>query len=916
MAAQPAAELDDPFIGRLFHGDTPEDEIDWVETLLTIDAETGRVVKFQLYPQQRMMATHRSGRDITVKGRQTRASSYLLARNLRRMVTHGSLKCLIMTQDDQTTATFRARIKHHLRDLANKGYDFLSAKGLDNENELVLDTGSRYIFGSGEERTAGRAYTAHVVHLSEFAHWPPERTGVLIGGVQPSVPGPPAGWIDIESTPNGAEGTFYEMVMGSKQYDPMSRWTAHFYPWWLEPRYRAGTIEGNDILFPENEWEALLRDFRPTPEEAQLMETVDLDVGQIIWRRIKKKEQDKTDAPFLQEYPETLEGCQPAGELVLMGGTPISIEELKEEDLVLGIDGKDHLVQRTNSRWYEGEMVTLELERLPRVRFTAEHPVYMKRNGASLWLAVTELRSGDKVFSPTPDSDGDTNISWPFSPWLLGLWLAEGSLSGDKAIVCLGLHEQDLAERVKQELGGVIYPIPGQNSLQVRITNRGLVGLLEQFGRGAKQKRLPESYLRQKRGYGLEILRGWLAGDGYLHSVRLKRGEKLSYTGKTTSDQLAWQMWALARRVGLRVSLRRHKGETGGWVWEVDFYDVSAEIVAGRREGYRKPLEQGEWIRVRKVYRQPAAEWVYNLKADGSYVTGGIAASNCFLTAGGSYFASPDGINHLERYRHTVGPPKEIVDSLPFRNGTVSFNGPSLYIWQRPQAGRPYVVWVDCAGGGLGEESDFSAVVVLDAAEHFVAARLAVKVSPQELAPMVVAIASYYNNALLGGERDAFGSVCLNSIQQLYFRNLWYYVEPGAQLKIHQAPQEPWGHPTAIRNHILGALRESVFSGTFHTSDPWMVQQMGAFTWSKVQGREKMKAAGKRGYKDDLVMAAAGCVYIAPLGAARYNANKGHVGPEPQPIRENEVVVVGRYGLVQNRYVPGRGARAPRPWLR
>ena len=589
----------DEFTERLFYGDLPDDEIDWIENLLTIDSERGEIVDFNLYPQQREMATHRTGRDLTVKGRQTRASSYIIAKNLRRMVTHGGLKCLVMTQDDQTTATFRARIKHHIRDLKNKGFDVIGPNpGLDNESELVIPTtDSRYIFGSGMERVAGRAYTGHIVHLSEFAHWPTERAGVLIGGIQPSVPGPPAGWIDIESTPNGAEGTFYEMIMGSKTYDPMARWTTHFYSWWLEPRYRAGTMEGFDIIFPEPEWERLLRDFKPMPEEERLMEAFGLDVGQLIWRRIKKKEQDKTDAPFLQEYPETLEGC--------------------------------------------------------------------------------------------------------------------------------------------------------------------------------------------------------------------------------------------------------------------------------------------------------------------------------FLTAGGSYFATPDGINHLEPYQHTIGPPKEIVESLPFRSGNAYFNGPHLYIWQRPQAGRPYVVWVDCAGGGLGEDSDYSAVVVVDAAGMFVAARMAVKVAPQELAPMVVAIATYYNNALLGGERDAYGSVCLNKIQQLYYKNLWYYVEPGTSLKIHQAPSDPWGHPTQIRNHILTSLRERVFAGTFHTSDAWMVQQMGSFTWQKVPGREKLKAAGKKGQKDDLVMSAAGCSYIAPLGAARYNASKDRVGQEGQPIQEGEVVVIGRHGLVQNRFVPGQRPGLPTyPWLR
>ena len=575
---------------RILFGKEPQDEIDWIETYLTIEDPQGQVVDFNLFPQQRMMAENATGRDITVKGRQTRASSFILARNLRRMTNSEGLKCLIMTQDDQTTATFRARIKHHLRDLAQHGMEY--KLGLDNDDELVIeDTNCRYIFGSGQESTAGRAYTASIVHLSELTHWPQHNVSSLLGAILPSVPGPPYGWFDIESTPNGADDEFHGLITSSKTYDEQSRWTTHFYPWWYEPRYRAGTLPSCNLIYSEPVWEKLLSQFQPTAEEDKLMKECQLDVGQILWRRVTKKEQDKTDAPFLQEYPETLEGC--------------------------------------------------------------------------------------------------------------------------------------------------------------------------------------------------------------------------------------------------------------------------------------------------------------------------------FLTTGGNYFASQDGINHLEPYRHTISPAKVIKETIPFRGGNPKFNGPNFHVWQEPQAGQPYVVWVDCAGGGLDDKSDFSAVIVLNAITMFEAARLNIKVAPQELAPMVVAIAEYYNTALLGGERDAFGLACLFDIQKLRYRNLWYFIEPGAQLKIEKAIVEPWGHPTQIRNLILTALREKVFNGMFHTSDALLLQQMGSFTWLKsTTKRDTMKAQGKRGQKDDLVMSAAGAVYIANLAAGKYNALQNTAGV----IQENEVVFVDKSGVVQGRR--GRTPASVKPWLR
>jgi hypothetical protein len=366
----------------------------------------------------------------------------------------------------------------------------------------------------------------------------------------------------------------------------MARWSTHFYPWWLEPRYRAGTTVGVDHLYPEKQWADLLQSFKPTTEEEKLIDEAGLDVGQIIWRRVKKAEQDKTDAPFSQEFPESIEGC--------------------------------------------------------------------------------------------------------------------------------------------------------------------------------------------------------------------------------------------------------------------------------------------------------------------------------FLTAGGNYFATPDGINHLEQYRQMAKPPIETKESLSYRNGTVSFLGPNLQVWQTPQPGQPYVVWVDCAGGGLDEQADYSAVVVLNAVTLMEVARLNIKVAPQELAPMAVAIASYYNQALLGGERDAFGSVCLSKIQELYYRNLWYYLDPAKPPSPRDAPLVAWGHPTQIRNHILNALRAEVFSHRFTTFDALLLQQMGSFTWQKVANkRETLKAAAKRGQKDDLVMCAAGCVLIAAQVSIRYNSG--------QTLKKDETIVVGQHGVVLGR---SKERSTAKPWLR
>ncbi len=290
---------------------------EWIETFLTIEDPRGRIVKFELFPQQKMMLDEFTGRDVTIKSRQTRASSLILARNLRRMTTGFGLKCLVMFQDDQTTQLARARIEHHLRDLKTAGLPYEVVRS--NKEEIVIgeEMQNRYIFGSGEERVAGRAYAAQIVHLSELAHWKPENIGKLLGGITPAVPGAPDGWFDIESTPNGADGEFYEYSFDAHEgvKDPLNPWTLHFYPWWIEPRYYVGELDsGADIQLAPGDLQRLIKSFAADSHEASLMQEHNLSIQQILWRRSTEADLARTGVPFLQEYVETFDTAFITGE--------------------------------------------------------------------------------------------------------------------------------------------------------------------------------------------------------------------------------------------------------------------------------------------------------------------------------------------------------------------------------------------------------------------------------------------------------------------------------------------------------------------------------------------------------------------------------------------------------------------------
>lgn len=355
---------------RLLFDPSPEAQRDWIESLLTVPNERAEVVKFHLYPQQWRMLQEQTGRDITVKGRQTRASSLILARNLRRMTTGFSLRCLVVTQSDQTTALFRRRIEHHLQDLARRGLDYPIVSS--NKDELVIgkELNNSYLFASGEERVTGRSYSAQIAHLSEISHWRPETAGELVGGIVPAVPGAPVGWMDMESTPNGAEGLFYEYAQDAFASEgQLQPWRVHFYPWWLEPRYRAGLEITNDLILDSVTLQGFTDSFDPSHRERFLMEQYSLSVEQMLWRRWRERELAKTGIPFAQEYVEDFSSCWITG----------------SENYFAAPDGKDHLswyrdqctdpVERIESLPYRGSAVSfygrnLQVWEMPDVRST------------------------------------------------------------------------------------------------------------------------------------------------------------------------------------------------------------------------------------------------------------------------------------------------------------------------------------------------------------------------------------------------------------------------------------------------------------------------------------------------------------------------------------------------------------------
>ncbi len=287
---------------------------DWVRSFLHVPNEQEEIVPFDYDFLQTRMAHEETIRDVWVKPRQVRCSSRIMARNVRRVTTGFGVNCLVIGKDDDMIGRFRDRIKMHLVQLGE--YGLCPRITQDNNDELVFGdlAGSRFIWASAEQSIAGRSFTAHIVHATEVAHWKPGRAGEILGGILPAVPDAPYGQVDLESTPRGAAGPFYDFAMAAKYQgtNQDDSYTLHFIPWWDEPKYTFTLTDEEKAQFS------------PSEEENKLMGLHNLTPGQITWRRNKIRDMAKTDTPFEQEYPEDLMGC-----FLLGGDSYFELDALK-----------------------------------------------------------------------------------------------------------------------------------------------------------------------------------------------------------------------------------------------------------------------------------------------------------------------------------------------------------------------------------------------------------------------------------------------------------------------------------------------------------------------------------------------------------------------------------------------------------
>lgn len=225
---------------------------------------------------------NRTGRDIILKARQLGFSTLIQGEMYRRTVT-STRTTMTLAHDDETT--------QKLRRMADRFWANCKFNGIQPARKYANASLTTYpefdseaIISKAGSQDAGRGGTYTDIHGSEVAFWG-DAEAILSGAMQGGSPE-----VVLESTPNGAQGFFYERCMEALDGDGI--WTLHFYPWWWDDGYQVPLDPGETLTLSDVE-EDLTRKHGLTQE-------------QIKWRRLKIMELPHT---FIQEYPEDPVSC-------------------------------------------------------------------------------------------------------------------------------------------------------------------------------------------------------------------------------------------------------------------------------------------------------------------------------------------------------------------------------------------------------------------------------------------------------------------------------------------------------------------------------------------------------------------------------------------------------------------------------
>ena len=362
-----------------------------------------------------------------------------------------------------------------------------------------------------------------------------------------------------------------------------------------------------------------------------------------------------------------IEGCLPPDELVSKGSLLEPIVSVGKGESVIAESGNASKVTKKFVHQHRGKMITIvPLSRGNAFRLTPEHPVLaIKRsevisrksrngwfpevstsklaNGHPRYIEARELEVGDFVVYVVPNDTADDLALTEDTLRILGVYLAEGSVSFNKSlglqVAQFSFGKSESEERLARDLVRLIRSLGEHASMHksrgryynVVTYSKSLIQLfMAHCGTGASTKVLSETMMKLPSNKQMLFLTYYMKGDGNRY---LKDRSSMMVRASTASSTLAFQVQEILARNGIFANLSVRKGSS----------DVILRREIQRGDQYIvQYTEDKKWSEVRRVgnrffvpikriAEEDYDDLVCNLEVEheSSYLVKGFAVHNC-----------------------------------------------------------------------------------------------------------------------------------------------------------------------------------------------------------------------------------------------------------------------------------------------
>jgi len=363
---------------------------------------------------------------------------------------------------------------------------------------------------------------------------------------------------------------------------------------------------------------------------------------------------------------------------------PKQISSIQPGDMVLTHNGIFKNVLEAKETKKANEIYSIKTYGYPATECTADHKFYARRGGKNIWIEARNLMSTDLIAIPRiKPLNNINNINVPINisrttslakkalkdigynfeldydfGRIIGLYLAEGSISVNRFSFAFSNHEQNYADFVKSyfdkyNITTKIKLRSKQHCIEVQCFDKSLaVWFDDTFGHGCNNKSIPEYLIN---GANLEfyegLLRGYLDGDGWVED------KYTSASASTTSIKLAYQIKNLCAMFGIKagISPRHRSGRKKSYdiIISGENYDLVLKIckinrtnIPKRRWLFNEIDNDFIYNRIKKISitkSRNISMWDLMIEDDRSFVlSNGMTAHNCHFFKNNIMFKDSD----------------------------------------------------------------------------------------------------------------------------------------------------------------------------------------------------------------------------------------------------------------------------------